>query len=86
MTGAVYLLAFFMKRQILAIWCLVGAGLVVAGPREYVVLDCVLTVLGLGWALVDGVLEIVEVLGEEGDSSDEDLLIEYHEPYEIDPD
>lgn len=75
-----------MKRKILAFWCLGAAGLIVAGPRDYVVLTCVLTVLGLGWALVDGVLEVVENLWEEGDLSDDDLLIEYHEPYEIDPD
>lgn len=74
-----------MKRKILAFCCLGVAGLIVAGPRDYVVLTCVLAVLGLGWALVDGVLEVVENLWEEGDSSDEDLLIEYHEPYEIDP-
>lgn len=75
-----------MKRKILAFWCLGAACLIVAGPRDYVVLTCVLTVLGLGWALVDGVLEVVENLWEEGDSSDEDLLVEYHEPYEIDTD
>ena len=75
-----------MKRKFLAFGCLGAAGLIVAGPRDYVVLTCVLSVLGLGWALVDGVLEVVENLWEEGDSSDEDLLIEYHEPYEIDSD
>lgn len=75
-----------MKRKILAFWCLGAAYLIVAGPRDYVVLTCVLTVLGLGWALVDGVLEVVENLWEEGDSSDEGLLVEYHEPYEIDSD
>jgi len=75
-----------MKRKLLAVFVAVMTYFVLAGPRENVVLTCFLMVVGLGWAVVDGLLEVIEVWIEESDSSDEDLIVEYHDPYGIDTD